>query len=37
MIGLVLALGLVLGNALFSTLVGIAKDGSPFKRSFWSA
>ena len=37
MIGLAIALGMPLGVGIFSTLVGIAKDGSPFRRSFWTA
>jgi hypothetical protein len=37
MLGLAFGLGLVALVALGSTLVGIHKDGSPFKRSFWSA
>ena len=30
-------LGLVLGVFAFALLVGIAKDGSPLRRDFWTA
>ena len=30
-------IGLVLAVATFSLLAGIAKDGSPLRRDFWTA
>lgn len=37
MLGLLIGLGLVVGVAAISTIAGIAKDGSPFRRSWWSS